>query len=153
MVKRFHLQIMRKNIEFWFRYFIGFVQGPSKNYATARGGGGWLFCHISSRIFEGEGGILWNSYVTADTQFEHSLVSLMRYWIIKSKNIDDILCPYCLKYCSSQKVADILFLIPACFRNKAPQGRLKNPSYKAVWVFCRGLFLIFVERSLVNWQQ
>ena len=37
----------------------------------ARGGGGRRLCDPCV-YFEGGGGILWNSYVTADTQFENS---------------------------------------------------------------------------------
>ena len=46
-----------------------------------RGGGGRRFCYISLRIFLGEGGgILLNSYVTVDTEFENSKCPLyMRF--------------------------------------------------------------------------
>ena len=49
------------------------IKGPSKNYVTARGGEGVDdFVTYRYVYFWGEGGILWNSYVTVDTKFENS---------------------------------------------------------------------------------
>ena len=59
---------------------------PSKNYVTARGEEVDVFVTYRYVYLEGGGGILRNSYVTANIQFENSkssyLVSLERYGIV-----------------------------------------------------------------------
>ena len=67
------------------------------------------------------------------------MISLARYGIIKSTSINEILCPKCLNYHGNQKVADLLSLIKACSRSKAPQKN-KKPSSNTGRVDCRGHF-------------
>ena len=87
-----------------------------------------ILLHIVTYVLRGRGGILWNSYVTADAQLKKPkdayLVYLVRYGIIKRKRLAKILCVQCLKCCSNQKFANLLFLQPAWGATKN-----KNPSY------------------------
>ena len=57
--------------------YIQKLMGPSKNYVTAKGGE-WVDDFVTYRYvyFEGEGGILRNNYVTADTKFESLLTNV-----------------------------------------------------------------------------
>ena len=70
--------------------------GPSKNYVTARWGRGstiLLHCYV---YFEGGEGYfmkqLLNGRYAIWAVKEHHLVSLVFYWIINRKSIDEILC-------------------------------------------------------------